>query len=280
VNFGLRWEKPGNPQPKLIDTNPNYYQTASIASPNLDIMPRVGAAYQLNSKTTIRAGFGFFFTPFYGQLLDALYLGNAIYQTSIQITPNQTNAPAFPSVIGAKIPGNTAEVMYSTSKLRNPHTEQINLGIVRELPFGTSISLNALDVRGDRLWTVSDDNLAAPTKTGTYTIDDAAGNKVGTFLLPVYTAKNDATISHAYDVQNSGSSWYDALAVALNKRLSHGLTLQAAYTWSHSIDIVNGDSRRRPAHRPPDVQFYESRQFDDRPAPAADAERYLAANRR
>ncbi len=240
VNFGLRWEKPTNPQPKLIDTNLNYYQTGSIASPNLDLMPRVGVAYQLNNKTTIRAGFGYFFTPFYGQLLDALYLGNAIYQTSIEITPGQTNSPAFPKIIGATVPGNTAEVMYSTSKLRNPHTEQINVGVERELPFSTTLSVNAIDVRGDRLWTVNDDNLAAPTKTGTYTIDDANGNKVKTFLLPVYTAKNDNTISHAYDLQNAGSSWYDALAVELKKRMSHGLTVQAAYTWSHAIDIING----------------------------------------
>jgi hypothetical protein len=240
VNFGLRWEKPSNPQPKLIDTNLSYYQTGSIASPNLDIIPRVGVAYQLNDKTNIRGGFGYFYSPFYGQLLDALYLGNAIYQTSIAINPSQTNSPAFPKIIGATVPGGTGEVMYSSSKLRNPHTQQISLAVDRELPAGMTASLNAISSKGNKLWSVTDENLAAPTKTATYTIDDAAGNKVGTFLLPVVTARNDNNYSHVYDLENGGSSWYNALALQLRKKMSHGITLQAAYTWSHAIDDAQG----------------------------------------
>jgi len=240
VSFYLRWEKPGNPQPNQNYINGAYYQTASIASPNLDLMPRIGAAYQFNSKTTFRMGYGYFFSPFYGQLLDALYLGNDIYQNSIYIIPTQTNSPAFPKTIISPIPGNVGEVMYSIAKLRNPKTEQLNIGMERELPFNTTLSVNAINVRGYRLWTATDDNLAAPTKTGTYTIDDANGNKAGTFLVPIYTARNDNSYSHVYDVQNAGSSWYRALAVQVRKRMSYGLTLQAAYTWSHAIDTVNG----------------------------------------
>lgn len=240
VAFFLRWEKPGNPQPQLKYVNNAYYQTASIASPNLDLMPRVSAAYNFNSKTTFRLGYGYFFAPFYGQLLDALYIGSGLYQNPIFINPGQTNSPAFPKSIISPVPGNVGEIMYSIAKLRNPHTAQLSVGVERELPFNATLSVNALDIRGYRLWTVNDDNLAAPTKTATYTIDDANGNKVGTFPVPVYTAKNDNNYSHVFDLQNAGSSWYRALAVQLRKRMSYGLTAQADYTWSHSIDNVNG----------------------------------------
>ena len=97
-----------------------------------------------------------------------------------------------------------------------------------------------INSRGYKLWTATDANLASATKTATYTIDDAAGNKVGAFPLPVITARNDNTYSHVYDVENNGSSWYNALAVELRKRMSHGVTVQASYAWSHAIDDAQG----------------------------------------
>src|SRR5262249_35253232 len=35
-------------------------------------------------------------------------------------------------------------------------------------------------------------------------------------------------------------SWYDALQMSLRLRPTHGLSLLAAYTWSHAIDHVSG----------------------------------------
>jgi hypothetical protein len=240
VTFGLRWEKPVVPQP--VDQNTSYYQTGSIASPNLDLIPRVGVAYMVDRKTVVRAGYGFFFAPFTGQFLDALFLGNAIYQTNLVINPTLANAVLFPKVVSSlpAAPSGTADVMYSSSKLRNPHSQRATVSIERELTSSTTLSASFIDNRGYKLWTATDTNLATPTKTGTYTIDDANGNKVGTFTTPIYTAKNDGNYAHIYDVENGGSSWYNALAVELRHRMSRDLTVQASYTLSHAIDDVAG----------------------------------------
>ena len=37
-------------------------------------------------------------------------------------------------------------------------------------------------------------------------------------------------------MENGGQSWYNALALQVQKRFSHGLTGQINYTWSHAID--------------------------------------------
>ena len=37
-------------------------------------------------------------------------------------------------------------------------------------------------------------------------------------------------------MENGGQSWYNALALQVEKRFSHGLTGQVNYTWSHAID--------------------------------------------
>jgi hypothetical protein len=41
-------------------------------------------------------------------------------------------------------------------------------------------------------------------------------------------------------VDSGLNSWYNGLAVQLNKRFSHGLTGSVAYTWSHAIDEGQG----------------------------------------
>ncbi len=240
ITFGLRWEKTIVPQP--IDQNNAYYQTGTIASPNLDIIPRLGVAYMLNRKTAIRAGYGYFYAPFTGEFFDSMFLGNAIYQTNIAVNPTQTNSPLFPKLVpsAGAIPVGTPEVLYSSSNLRNPHAQRASVGIERQLTSTTTISASFIDNRGYKLWTATDVNLAATTKSGTFTVDDAAGNKVSTFTIPIYTAKNDNNYAHVYDVENGGSSWYTAMAVEVRKRLSHGLSAQASYTWSHAIDDVGG----------------------------------------
>src|SRR5204862_1434359 len=63
----------------------------------------------------------------------------------------------------------------------------------------------------------------------------------GTFTTPVYITGNrvDNRYRKILQVENGGQSWYNALALQLQKRMSHGLTAQVSYTWSHAIDDGN-----------------------------------------
>ncbi|MBS1854998.1 MAG: TonB-dependent receptor [Acidobacteria bacterium] len=238
---GLRWERPRRPQPAYLNTS--YYQTDSIAAPVVDFAPRVAIALQADDRTVVRAGYSWFYAPMPGQLLDSLFLGNAIGQTSITVNPNQTGAPLFPNVLASAgaIPSGTTNVMYAASKLRDPHTQQYHFAVERSLGSGTTVSVNAIRQHGFKLWTLSDVNLQDPTVTKTYSIvDSVTGAQSGTYSTLLYTAKNDPKSAHVYNVLNEGSSWYDAVSVELRQRFFHGLSLQASYTWSHAIDNVGG----------------------------------------
>jgi hypothetical protein len=61
---------------------------------------------------------------------------------------------------------------------------------------------------------------------------------VGTFTTPVYLAsdKIDPRYLRLIGVDNGGNSYYDALAVQLQRRLDHGFQGSLAYTWGHAID--------------------------------------------
>jgi hypothetical protein len=238
-SYGLRYEKTFIPQPTI--TNPNYPQTGHINSPNLDFAPRASFAYLLNDKTVIRAGAGIFFQRFHGNGLDTLFLGNGLYQTSISLNATATGAPVFPNVFTSvgSIPPSSVNLEFASPNFKNPYTEQGNISIERQLAHDLGLTVSYLWTHGVQQWTPRDLNLIAPTTTGTYIIDDAAGNAVSTYTTPLFTAKADTRYGKILQVENGGQSWYNALAVQLNKRLSHGIQASLAYTWSHSIDDGN-----------------------------------------
>ena len=244
VTYGLRYERPFLPQPPANTVNTDFYETATITAPWLNLAPRFGFAYMLDNKTVLRAGYGWYYEPFPGQFLDTLFLGNGVYQPSISVNPNQANSPAFPNVIKsiATIPGGTREVAYGTSKLRNPYTQDINIAVERGLTSDSTLTVGYIRTRGYKLWTASDQNLAGPTISEVYAVDNAAHQQVSTYSTPYYTSTGGGNYSHVYQINNSGSYWYDALATQWQMRFSHGFNLGASYTWSHAIDDLGAAS--------------------------------------
>jgi hypothetical protein len=236
---GVRWERPHREQPP--QANPSYYETGTITSPVVDFAPRISMALRADEHTVIRLGYAWFYAPMPGELLDALFQGNGVLQTAVTVNPNQAGAPLFPNVIPASaIPAGTTDLMYASSKLRDPHTQQLNLVVERTLARGTTLSISATRARGFKLTTVNDANLGIPTVTKTYTIDDASGAQTGTYSTLIWNARNDPSFAHIYNVLDTGSSWYRAVAAELRKRMGHGLSVEASYTWSHTLDDVGG----------------------------------------
>ncbi len=239
LTAGVRWQKPFLPQPTEQDAT--YYQAGSIPSPFINADPRIGVSYMFNERTVLRAGWGMYHAPMTGELLDALFLGNGIYQTAISATRTQSGAPLFPSLVAAdKIRPGMTNLMFASPKLRDPYTQQSTLAIERNLGGGSTLTVSYIDSRGIKLWTAEDLNLADPTKTGSYSIYNDSAEKVGTFVTSIWSARSTSSYAHVYQIANGGSSWYRALAFQFRKPMWHGLSLEASYTWSHAIDDTGG----------------------------------------
>lgn len=241
LNAGLRYEKTFIPQPTI--TNPDWPQTGRVPSPNNELAPRVSLSYLLNDKTVIRAGYGIFFARFHGNMLDTFYLGNGRYQTSIVVTPAQAGAPVFPNVLPSAtgLPSGSIKLEFAAPDFHAPYTQQGTFAIERQLGHSVALTASYIWSRGIGLYTQRDLNLGAPGAIETFTVQDASGNTVNTFQSPVYVLANrvDPRYSGILQVENGGQSWYNALAVQLNKRFSHGFQAQVSYTWSHAIDDGN-----------------------------------------
>jgi hypothetical protein len=241
VEFAVRAEKPFMPTPKY--TNTSFYQTGSIPSPDKDIAPRVGAAYLLSDRTIVRVAATEFFQPFPGQLIDALYAGNGIYQEHVSFNPNQTGAPYFPHIISsppATTTGSENVFFAAPGKFRNPYTIEELLSLEHRFGAGTLLTLSGVNNPGYRLWTLSDQNAYAPTLVRTYNIDNSSGVVVGGYPTWIVNTKGNADYAHAYQVDNNGGSWYRAFVFQLHQNVTHGLGLHLSYTFSHAIDDVGG----------------------------------------
>ena len=242
LNYGIRYEKSFLPQPTITD--PNYAATGHIPSPNKNFAPRVSLSYMLNDRTVLRAGYGIYYAPFVGTGIQQLLLGNGKYQTSISVQPNTVGAPIFPNVVPNvnSVPAGTINLTFADqAHFRNPYSQQGTVTLERQIARDLGITASYIWSRGVQIWTSRELNAGAPGPTMTYVINNLAGAQVGAYSTPVWISANkpDTRYGHIWETENGGQSWYSGLALQVKKRMSHGLSAQISYTWSHAIDDAN-----------------------------------------
>jgi Carboxypeptidase regulatory-like domain len=246
LTLGARWEYSRAPQPPVA--NPDYPETGVIHTPTTNLAPRIGLAYKLNSKTVLRAGYGIFYARFLGSLVDNLWTTNGIYQVADTLSGNNPTqlaaGPVFPNVLSSPPAGATvsaATLQYASPNLRTPYAQQGNVAIERELTNNMTMTASYMWSHGTRLYGVTDVNAPALSGNVTYTIDDINGNPTGTWSTPVYAGpRPDPRYGAIYEDTNGVDSFYNGLAITVNKRYSHGLQALASYTWAHEIDDGQG----------------------------------------
>ena len=206
----------------------NYYNTFA---------PRIGFAYDLagNSKTIIRGGFGMFYERIQGN--DVYNTGpNPPFSFNPGVSSVYFSDPSTSTINGAKasvpiFPAGVTALAYDDYKL--PTSMQWNFGIQQQLGqrsfFGISYVGNSnyhqRDNRELNAVPLSDPNRLA-IKNGQYT----------TNLARPYLGYSGIT----YGETATGSN-YHSLQANFRVDAWEGLTFQAAYTWSHSLDYGSVD---------------------------------------
>jgi Carboxypeptidase regulatory-like domain/TonB dependent receptor len=277
ITYGVRYEYAQLPQPTV--TNPDYPQTGHISTGHLNFAPRLGLAYSLNEKTVIRAGYGMFYARFPGSLIDNLFSNNGNYQWAISLqntNPLQlANGPVYPqrlSDLPASATIGAANIQFAAPNLRTPYSEQGTVAVERQLTRSLAVTTSYIWSRGLQLFTSRDLNIGAPGPNVTYTIDDASGNAVGSFTTPVYLAANrvDPRYGRVVQDENGVNSYYNALAVQVNKRFSYGFQALLSYTWAHAIDDGQGAATDALFFSSPTLSTYNGNYSFDKGSSALD----------
>jgi Carboxypeptidase regulatory-like domain/TonB-dependent Receptor Plug Domain/TonB dependent receptor len=248
ANFGLRYEYEPLPQPTTC--NPDYPQTCKINRNAANFMPRIGLSYRVNDKTVVRTGYGIYYASIPGATLMNLFLGNGVIQQAVSLSNSQATqlaqGPVFPNNLGAVPAGfksGPTSIQFAAPNWKTPYSEQGTLAIERELFRDVALSATYIWSRGIHLYGETDLNMPALSSTTyTYKIADAKGVPTGaTFTTPMYLgARPNPNYNGVVQADNGVDSYYNGLALQLQKRFSHGLQGNVAYTWSHEIDDGQG----------------------------------------
>jgi hypothetical protein len=248
LSYGLRYEYQA-PYTEADNNFSNYDPTtqsfllagrggnssALIQSNWSNFGPRAGAAFQLNSKTVLRGGYGLYFSPENDGREDILarnypfgilqqysnnpYVGGA-YQYQLDTGVQRSTVIPIPAgasqIQAASIPQGKLLTAYTINPNLKTGTSQLfNVTLERQL--SSSLTANVAYVGStshDLAYEIGDIN----------TKDPNTGNRP------------NANLGKIQALTDLGWANYNSLQAKLIKRVSANLNFSANYTWSHNID--------------------------------------------
>jgi len=193
--------------------------------------PRVGFAYQVNQKTTVRGGFGLFYDPA-NAFRDDVKFNPPFYRQITQFDDGSGPVPSnwnFSSSGPPTLPDPgsfpTGYELFSTDfNFRTGYSEQYSLAFQRELPWQTLVEIAYVGSQAHKL----------PFRVN---INQD---------LPDGTPQPFPSLGPIHSVENIADMVYHSAQLKLEKRFSKTFFFLSSYTYSHSID--NATSSELDSH--------------------------------
>jgi hypothetical protein len=208
--------------------------------------PRFGFAYRLgkDSRTVIRGGYGLFYDTILGNIpgnvmLNPPFLPNFFVPAPFTQWPNSFAPTGFPVLT------------VIDKNLRSPYSQQFNLGLQHELPGKILLDLAYVGSTGTKLprFRQIDQAFITQAQIDSLTPDvvtrmelmgippPAAQFLAGHIeLIPPIARGPYFGFAQIFQAEDSISSHYHSFQAKLDKRVGHGLTFLASYTFAKSID--------------------------------------------
>jgi len=252
VNVGLRYEfatplyerdnNYSNFNPATLNMDKAVAGTLkqrSLVKPDwLDLGPRLGLAYSIDSKTVIRSGYGISYDFFnrVGSALEGINAPQALFGVLTQTIPTGGPVPAgFLNTINSFTTGianpsafkpSVSNVVYLQPDMRWPYIQNWFFSVQRQLSKDTVLEVAYNGNHSLRLPIIADYNQAAPNLPGQ--------------SLP-YTARAPIpSYGPITWVDPAGNNHYNGLSARLEHRFGGGLYFLNSFTWGNAI----GDSEQ------------------------------------
>jgi hypothetical protein len=234
VTYGIRYDRFLSPNPNATAPFPF---SRSFNNPAGDVSPRLGLAWRLGSKTVVRASWGIFYdAPPTNLWFNALSNDGSGRSFNASLPPSSAGAPAFPAPLTTATAPATPSVFTVTPNFKNAYALTTTLQVSRELSHNDAVTFAYVNTGGRQVQWLHNINLINPQwflLDGRPVFDPRVN--AGTRANPAF---NNVTLQ---DVGSSSS--FNALEINYEHRISRGLVVSAAYTYSHTISDapdVNG----------------------------------------
>jgi outer membrane receptor protein involved in Fe transport len=266
MNYGLRWDYEGplhNQWKNLSVFRPSLggvvyqgNQVSSLYDPSYtNFSPRLGFSYQATPNTVVRAGIGLYFdTPNLNPFLDNRPgngapngvegnpgTGGSVTTATRNTYTIESGVNVFPSSLASNSIFSIAKSFVPSHNLNyNIQLEQsLTNKIVAQIGYVGSEGRNLLSIRDINQAALGSGNIVDPitgTNVSSGTPSCPAGYAYQNCSRPFFSQFPDFTFIN--EIQSIGTSNYNSLQATLRVSNLHGLTAQAAYTWSRSFDEV------------------------------------------
>ena len=243
-----------------------------------EFMPRIGFAYSLTPKTVLRGGYGIYYEPLgvtniqvnqTGFNSSTAFVGTL--DNGVTYTANLTNPypGGLSPALGASGGASTflgQNISFFNPSLTNPYMQRWQFAVQQQLPGKALLEVSYVGNRGTRLRATQDLNPVPRQYFSTLPVRDQTtinllNSQVSNPFYPLLPRTNLASTTVALSqllkpypqftgmtaAMNSGFSWYHALQLRTEKRLSSGLSAQYSFTWSkfmQAISYLNGTDPR------------------------------------
>ena len=233
--------------------------------------PRIGFAWQLNSKTVIGAGYGLFF----GQMgVDRQHVNQGGFSLGTNVVPSLDNGLTFratlanpfpdgiqtpPGASGGLLTNVGRAISFFNERPLSEYMQRWSFSLRRQLPLRSTIEVSYVGNRGTKLAVARQFNpvpaayLSTSPVRDQRTIDMLSTQVTNPFsAIPVFagTSLSGARVGRSQLLRPypqfmnistdlpDGYSYYHSMQTNVEKRFSHGLLFQAAWTWAKLMDAT------------------------------------------
>ncbi len=268
VNYGLRWDYFGVPSEKnnlfyqltpanggtLVQVGANGGPSSLYNKDYNNFAPRIAMAYDLrgDGSTVIRAGWGLFYDAF----SQDIFLGHIPYNCTFCPGPAFTGV-GVAAISFADLSGNpitTGSPVYGGASplgsffgvdpnIRTPYIQNWNLNIEQQITNKIMLQLAYVGSKGTKLFRFRDINQPSQGDITSYDLSQCTNGFVAP-NCPIAGFDSGGNVPrnafpnffYVNQEESTANSIYNALQASLHMNGWHGLSMQANYAWSHSID--------------------------------------------
>ena len=215
---------------QVLIAGKNASSTANWQTDYGSVGPRIGFAYQVDSKTVLRGGYGIFFDPQGNEGTTIRQQRQWPFDLIYTITPGSlfpSNTVSQGFITLASLPPGTFSTPFGTLKgiqtnFKNASTQQFNFGLQRQLSQTSSLTLTYLGSLGRHL-------------TWADPIDQPAPGPGNIQARRPYNTQFPSVTAISY-LESAGNSEYQSLQASFQQRLKHGVYFTANWVWAHAMD--------------------------------------------
>jgi len=228
LDLGLRYDFEQLPGQFNQDTN--------------NFSPRLGLAFSPSDRWVLRAGCGIFHDRYV-----LAFINRAIDKDGVRAFEQVANGPAAAAIFQnsaggpllTPLVGIAPTIFRADSRMATPYSQQANLGVERLLTRNLIATATYLFVRGVKLARTRNINLTAPQilterNAAPLGVIGPDPQQIGREVFG--PLRLDPSFNDIYQLEDSASSTYHGLSLALNRRLANEFELSASYTFSKTVD--------------------------------------------